>query len=111
MAEYQRRSDLCERLQRMQQETALGQPIWTTLASEGFIRSAEAGALESAARAGNLNWALRTLAASMQRTGRQRVEFWLEFLKPAAIVAMGCVVGFYVIAFFLPLVKLIGALS
>jgi type IV pilus assembly protein PilC len=111
MGEYQRRSDLGERLLRMQQETELGQPIWTTLACEGFIRPAEAGALQSAARAGNLSWALRTLADSMQRTGRLRAQVWLEFLKPAAIVAIGCVVGFYVIAFFLPLVKLIGALS
>ncbi len=111
MAEHQRRTDLRGRLQRMMQSASMGDPLWTTLAAEGFIYRSEAGALEAAARADNLSWALRTLAGSMQRTSRHRVQFWLEFLKPAAIIAVGCVVAFFVIAFFLPLVKLIGELT
>lgn len=111
MAEHQRRSDLRERLVRMQQSTDVGRPLWTVLADEGFIRSAEAEVLAAAARAGNLPWAMRTLGESMQRTTRHRVQFWLEFIKPAAVVSVGCVVGFFVIAFFLPLVTIIQELT
>jgi len=111
MAEHQRRSDVTERLQRMQQSLDLGQPLSTVLTQEGYVRPIEADALAAAARAGNLHWALRTLAESMERTGWHRTQFWLEFLKPAAVLMVGCVVAFFVIAFFLPLVKLINQLS
>ncbi|MBX3436442.1 MAG: type II secretion system F family protein, partial [Planctomycetaceae bacterium] len=48
MAEHQPRSDLRERLLRMQRLTDLGHPLTTVMASEGFIRDAEAGALDAA---------------------------------------------------------------
>ncbi|MGE4002930.1 MAG: type II secretion system F family protein, partial [Planctomycetaceae bacterium] len=111
MAEHARRVDLRERFARMQQATERGEPVWSALAVEGFLRGPEAAALEAAARTGNLHWALRTLADSMQRTTGHRAQFWLEILKPAVVVAVGCLVAFFVIAFFLPLVKLIQDLT
>ncbi len=111
MAEHQRRSDVTERLLRMRQSLDLGQPLPSVLAQEGYVRPVEAEALAASAKAGNLHWAMRTLAESMERTGWHRTQFWLEFLKPAAVLLVGCVVAFFVIAFFLPLVKLINELS
>ncbi|MEZ6146512.1 MAG: type II secretion system F family protein [Planctomycetaceae bacterium] len=111
MAEHQQRRDMTERLLRMRQMIELGQPLSSALAQEGYVRPIEANALAAAEEAGNLPWALRTLAESMERTGWHRTQFWLEFLKPAAVLTVGCVVAFFVIAFFLPLVKLINELT
>ncbi|MCA9075144.1 MAG: type II secretion system F family protein [Planctomycetaceae bacterium] len=111
MAEHHRRSDVTERLLRMQQLLDGGESLSTVLLQEGYVKPVEAEALSAAARAGNLNWALQTLAESMERTGWHRTQFWLELLKPAAVMLVGCVVMYFVIGFFLPLVKLINELS
>lgn len=111
MAEHHRRSDVAERLLRMHQSLDLGDSLPRALLQEGYVRPVEADALTAAARAGNLHWGLRTLAESMERTGWHRTQFWLELLKPAAVLLLGIVVAYVVIGFFLPMVKLLNELS
>ncbi len=76
-----------------------------------LIRPAEAGVLESAARVGNLEWALNEIADSSDRRLGYRLQFWLQFLTPLVLVGLGSLVFLLCVSFFIPLVNLIGALS
>lgn len=84
-----------------------GDPIWETLHAKGLIRASEAALLESAQRAGNVVWALHAAAESIDRRSGYRLQAWIQFLTPAAVIATGAVVGLIVVAYFLPLVHLI----
>src|SRR5690606_20709323 len=66
------RSDIRQRLMRIGDALQRGEALWTPLQDEGFIRRAEGEALAAAQRAGNLPWAMRTLAESMNRAVRRR---------------------------------------
>ena len=75
------------------------------------INSREQSLLQTAERAGNLPWALRTVAARQEK----RVVYWLaaavQVLYPIVILLLGGLVGFFVIAMFIPVVKLVEGLS
>lgn len=105
------RSDIRLRLERIGRALERGEPLWTPLENEGFLRPAESQALAAAQRGGNLPWAMRGLAESMERTNLRRTQFWLEVLKPAVVIGIGVIVGWFVVAMFLPLVQLITALA
>ena len=111
IAEHHRRSDVTERLLRMRQLMDQGESLSSVLMQEGYVKPVEADALSAAARAGNLHWALRTLAESMERTGWHRTQLWLELLKPTIVMLVGLLVAYYVIGFFLPIIKLINEMS
>ena len=107
MAHRHLRSDMRLRLLRISRALELGQPLWDPLCNEGFIRAKETDALAAALRAGNLPWGLRTLADSMEATSQHRAQFWMELVKPALVISISLFVGWFVLAMFLPLVKLI----
>ena len=107
MAHQHLRSDMRQRLLRVARALELGQPLWEPLRSEGFVSGREADAMAAAQRAGNLPWAMRTLANGMESASRHRTRFWLEIVKPALVVSVSVLVGWFVLAMFLPLVKLI----
>ncbi len=88
-----------------------GEPCWELLARAGFLTQNEVVLIEAAQRAGNLPWALHTLADSLDRHLCFRFTAILELLRPVAILILGAIVGFVVIAMFLPLVKLLNDLS
>ncbi len=88
-----------------------GEPCWELLARAGFLRDSEVVLIEAAQRAGNLPWALHTLADSLDRHLCFRFTAILELLRPVAILILGVIVGFVVIAMFMPLVKLLNDLS
>ena len=88
-----------------------GEPCWERLAREGFLKPKEVALIESAQRAGNLPWALHTLADSLDRRLLFRFSAALELLRPVTILCLGAIVGFVAIAMFLPLVKLLNDLS
>jgi type II secretory pathway component PulF len=111
MAHRQLRSDMRTRLMRLSEVLQRGEPLWVPLCNEGFIKPLEGEALAAAQRAGNLPWAMRTLAEGMLRSSRRRSLFWLEILKPTVVIGVGLIVGWFVVAMFLPLVKLIVALA
>ena len=107
MAHRHLRFDMQQRLLRIGRAVERGQSLGDPLSNEGLISSPEAAALAAAQRAGNLAWALQTLANSMEASTRHRIQYWLEIVKPALIVSIGLTVGWFVLALFLPLVQLI----
>jgi type II secretory pathway component PulF len=111
MSERQLRSDLRGRILRIRQLIDQGSELWTALAAEGLLNRREADALAAAQRAGNLPWAMRTLADSMENRRLHRTRAWLEILRPAVVILMGMLVGWFVVGMFLPMVYLISALS
>ncbi len=88
-----------------------GESCWELLARERFLKPNEIALIETAQRAGNLPWALRALADSLDRRWLYRLKAGLELLRPAAILVLGLLVAFVAIAIFMPLVKLLNDLS
>jgi general secretion pathway protein F len=107
----QLRVPLHNRLVRAQELVRDGGDCWIALENERLLRLPEAQFLRSAQRAGNLPWALETLSTRFE----QRWQFWMlfcfEFVQPIVVLAVGLVVAFVAIAYFLPLVKLINDLA
>ena len=82
-----------------------------SLVANRLMSSADAGVLRAAARANNLPWALHEMADSNRRRFAYRLQAVVQILSPIVIVGVGLTIGFFVIACFLPLVKLIEVLS
>ncbi len=87
-----------------------GEP-WTEMVRARLLRQADAAVLSSAEDVGNLAWALRATADSIERQFDYRLQLFLEFFRPAALLACGAVIGVFVVGLFLPLIKLLGDLS
>lgn len=98
-------------MNQVQREVNAGNPLWGSLAEKGIIRRADASVLVAAERAGNLPWALRSVADNTERNVIYRTRVWYEFLQPAFVVVVGAIVGTIVLAYFMPLLKLIGDLA
>lgn len=81
------------------------------LASAKLVTPAEQSLLKSAEAAGNLPWALRTVAARKERRAVYRLAAAVQVIYPFLILILGCVVAFFVVALFIPLIKLIEGLS
>ncbi|MFY9254100.1 MAG: type II secretion system F family protein [Fuerstiella sp.] len=81
------------------------------LYQDGFLNSREVMFLNSARRTRHLDWGMIHLS----RTVLRRREIWAQrlcsFIQPCILLAVGFMVGFIVIALFLPLVKLLNDLS
>ena len=66
---------------------------------------------KSAEQAGNLPWALRQIAKRREKRSAYRLASALQIVYPMVILLLGAVIGFYVIALFIPIVKLIQGLT
>lgn len=88
-----------------------GEECWTALHRQGFLRGHEAEFLNSACRTRHLDWGLLHLSRTLERRRERWTQLCLSFLQPVAIICGGCVVGFVVVAMFMPLVKMIHELS
>ncbi|MDZ4685434.1 MAG: type II secretion system F family protein [Planctomycetaceae bacterium] len=88
-----------------------GDDPWAVLCDVGWIRSEEAELLRCAQAAGNLPWALDTLSLSVANRRSYRTEWWLQVLHPVLVLTAAVFVGWFAIAMFLPLVKLLNDLS
>jgi type II secretory pathway component PulF len=85
---------------------------WTeALRQRGLIDAADAAVLESAQRAGNLAWALRTQADAHERRLGYRLQVWAELLFPAVVLLAGAVVAVVAVGYMMPLVSLIQRLA
>lgn len=85
---------------------------WTTaLQFVRIINAADVGVLDAASRAGNLPWALRTLAGSGERRFAYRLQIGSHLLFLVSILALGVLVLFIAVALFVPLVELIERLA
>jgi type II secretory pathway component PulF len=109
-ARYPKRS-IRNRLRHMWFRVAEGRDWCESLLASRLLRPAEAGVLQSAARAGNLPWAMREMADSNRRRFAYRLSAILQVVFPATLCMIGLAVGSYVVACFLPLISLIEYLS
>ena len=82
-----------------------------SLYSHGLIRRADLAVLQAAERVGNLPWALREMAESNRRRFAYRLLSVVQTAFPLVIILFGAIVGFIVVALFIPLISLIQALS
>ena len=99
------------RLRKVLREVREGADWVASLRGQGLINQADAAVLSSAQRVGNLPWALRETSSSAERRLSYRLQFWLQILFPVVVMAMGTMVFFYAVAYFMPLVRLIEALA
>lgn len=88
-----------------------GQPWAVALRGVGLLGSADLPILDSAERAGNLPWALRTVAASYERRFGRALQAFAQVLLPIIVLAVGSIVGLFAVGYFLPLVELIRRLG
>lgn len=98
---------LRRRMAQVEEQVALGRGCWHSLLAVGMLRSGETLLLDAAERVGNLAWALRGVADSIERRSEHRTRIIMELLRPVALLAAGAVVGIFVVGMFLPLVKII----
>jgi type II secretory pathway component PulF len=85
---------------------------WTqALLRRGLIARSDVAVLDAAQRAGNLAWALRTLADSHDRRNGYRLQAISQALLPVVVLAVGVVIALTAVGYFYPLITLIQALS
>jgi type II secretory pathway component PulF len=76
----------------------------------GIVTSAETALLGTAGEVGNLPWVLRTIAERRKRLSIYRLTAAVQIFYPIAILMLAAVIGFFVVAMFVPLVDLIHGL-
>jgi protein transport protein HofC len=88
-----------------------GEDWLDALQARKLITRGDAAVLEPAQRAGNLSWALRAVADSLERRHGYRLAVLAQLLLPLIVIAIGALIGFLVIGFFVPLLRLIERLG
>ncbi len=78
---------------------------------EGLMNPADAAVLESAARVGNLAWALDEMADRRLRRFTYGLQLLYNWLFPIVVVVFGFFVMLIAVAMFLPLIALTQALT
>jgi protein transport protein HofC len=99
------------KLIKVDDQVQLGESWISALERQGIIKTSDAQVLLSASEVGNLAWALRELAETAERRLAFRFQAVIQTLFPLVIIGLGLLVGFLAVAFFTPLVVLIGRLS
>lgn len=82
-----------------------------SLRARRLAGTAEVGVLRAAQQVGNLPWALAEVADSCRRRHAYRAQVLLQVLFPAVILSIGLAVMVLVVAYFLPLIRLIVCLT
>jgi len=100
-----------QRLMRVAQDVQGGQPWSQSLRRRGLIRGRDQAVLESAGRAGNLAWALRETADSSERRLGFRLQAWAQVLFPACVLFAALPIAVITLAFMIPLVDMMKAMS
>jgi type II secretory pathway component PulF len=106
---HHRRRHVRKRIRRVCDEMTRGRDPFGPLCRCGLISSAEATALASAERAGNLEWALRGIADNIESRQRARSQMIVETVQPFIVIGLGLVVLCVCIAIFVPLIHMIGS--
>ena len=101
------REDAKRRIEHVQDAIETGGSCWDALRREQLIRDRDAELLSVAERIGNLAWALRESADSIERRWRYRWESVQILLQVVVVVICGAGVLCFAVAFFLPLVDLL----
>ena len=88
-----------------------GEPFAESLTQAGLLSAAMLPLVQSAQRTDNLPWALTEMAQSLNSHTVRTVERVTQAVFPLTVILLGALVGFIVIAMFLPLVRLITELA
>ncbi len=88
-----------------------GVPWSEALVERGLLRRSDLDVIAAAERAGNLPWALRTLADGAERRLGYRLAMFAQFLLPIIVLAAGSLVLLVAVGCFTPLVILIERLA
>jgi type II secretory pathway component PulF len=88
-----------------------GENCWIVLRAAQMLTRGEPALLEAARRVGNLVWALRGMADSIERRAEYRYQIILELIDPVLVLCLGALVGTFAISMFLPLIELLNKLS
>lgn len=98
------------RLRRVAGRVEAGADWAVALRAAGVVRPHELAVLESAARAGNVPWALRELAARGERRLDDRLRVVFQVGHVLAVIAVGGVVALVAVGTIAPLAALIGGM-
>jgi type II secretory pathway component PulF len=99
------------RIEAAHQRISQGEPLAEGLLDAGLLTGAMAPFVHAAQRAGNLPWALGELGDTIYNRTIRAIQRVMHVLFPLTVICLGLIVGFFVIAFFMPLIKLITELS
>jgi type II secretory pathway component PulF len=105
------RSSVRSRLWRVLAEIEVGGDWCESMRLHGLLTTTDAAVLQSAARVGNLAWAMRETAAGIERKQSYRLLACLQVALPAVVLVFGGVVLVIVVGLFWPLVVLIESLT
>jgi type II secretory pathway component PulF len=111
LAELTQSAPVARRLYACAREAQSGVGWTTSLRKHRLIGKHEAALIDAAQRLNNLPWALRELADGADRRSVYRIEGALNVAGPLVLIIWGVVVLFFVLAYFVPLLQLIGYLS
>jgi len=111
LADRQPDIDFRIRLLEIATEVSRGDNCWIVLHAARMLKRGEPALLEAAERVGNLVWALRGMADSIERRAEYRYQIVLELIDPFLVLCLGGMVGLFCISMFLPLVELLNKLS
>lgn len=111
LAQNHRRRSVARALKAADARCRGGACPWQSLVQVGLLTRSEGELLTSAARAGNLWWALQHLADGIERRQAYRARVGMEFVQPLIVFAIGAMVAWVSLAMYMPLVKLINDLS
>lgn len=98
-------------LSKVRQNISCGSDLPSALRSNGFITLIESRFLESATRTNHVDWAMRHLAATIDRRRQNWKAQISMIIPPMMILLLGCAVCFVVTAMFVPLISLLNSLS
>jgi type II secretory pathway component PulF len=108
---HHRRRHVRSRIRRVRDAVARGGDCFQQLCRQRLINSREAAALVSAERSGNLAWALKGIADTIENRQQARVQVMIETVQPAIVIGLGLVIFSVCIAIFIPLIHMIGSLE
>ncbi len=99
------------RLIKVDDEVQHGGSWIDALLRHGLIRGTDAEVLQAASSVGNLAWAMQELAETGERRLAFRFQAVIQTLFPLVVISVGFFVFLLAVAFFAPLVTLIGRLA
>ncbi|WP_417398387.1 type II secretion system F family protein [Gimesia chilikensis] len=104
-------SDVRVQAQSAAQRVRQGNDFWESLREAKVLSSAEAGLCMTAEKVGNLPTVLRSLADTIEQRRFRRIRYFTEICKPVLVCTLAVLVGYFVIALFMPLVYLLFQIS
>lgn len=99
------------RLRRAHDRILDGEALAVSLHRYGLLSSAMTPLVQTAERVRNLPWVLRELGEVLTDRTIKRMRRGSMTLMPILVIAVGSLVGYFVVSMFLPLVELISALG